>query len=437
MSLLLGPMCQHIPGHKKLTDDKPCQELMPDKDVYIPLVTGNNTNYEVKVQEGEHVDVGTLLAVPRSGFYVPIYSSVSGTYKGLVKRAHSSLRPQQHMEIEVDHQQTRVESFKPLNWREASVEELREFIKNAGLVGLGGAGFPTYIKYADPKDIQTVIINAVECEPYITADYLQVMTDTNDLIEGALAMKRMSTASKVIIAIKKSHPDMIEKVQQAITGNGAQGVEVQAVPDVYPMGWERVLVREIMHKEYNVLPAEAGCIVNNAGTAIEFAKALREGKALDYKYVTMSGAGLKDPVNVRVPIGMCVHEIIEKIGGFDMDSVFLIAGGPMMGKTMVKDELVIDRAMNAITVLPYEEHEAQVCLRCGSCSDHCPAGLQPVRIAAAVKEGNIEEMEKRGAMSCIECGLCTYVCPSFIQVTENVRKAKRTLQLQKQKQRKK
>ncbi|WP_304648579.1 4Fe-4S dicluster domain-containing protein, partial [uncultured Dubosiella sp.] len=148
--------------------------------------------------------------------------------------------------------------------------------------------------------------------------------------------------------------------------------------------------------------------------------------------VTVSGAGVKDPMNVSVPVGMPVKEIFEHTG-FKLDSVRLIAGGPMMGKAIPNDMFVIDRAMNALTILDNPADNAIACLRCGSCSDHCPAGLQPVRIAMAMKEGNIEEMERRQAMSCIECGLCTYVCPSKIDVTENVRKAKRALALQKKK----
>lgn len=222
---------------------------------------------------------------------------------------------------------------------------------------------------------------------------------------------------------------MIDVVKKAASGTA---VEVREVPNVYPMGWERVLVREVLKKEYDKLPAEAGVIVNNAGTAIELARMMEYGEAIAHKVVTVSGEAVKHPVNVRVPVGMPVKEIFERTG-FNSDSVRLMAGGPMMGRVIPNDLFVIDRAMNALTILPNAQEDAIACLRCGSCSDHCPAGLQPVRIAAAVKEGNLEEMEKRQAMSCIECGLCTYVCPSRIEVTENVRKAKRALALRNRK----
>ena len=208
-------------------------------------------------------------------------------------------------------------------------------------------------------------------------------------------------------------------------------MQVRPVPDVYPMGWERVLVREILHKEYGMLPAEAGAIVDNATTAIAMARAFRLGEPIVRKTITVSGDGVKNPMNVSVPVGMPVNEIIEACGGYTCDSVRLIAGGPMMGKTILNDQFVIDRAMNALTIFKHVEDDAIECLRCGRCSDHCPSGLQPVRIAAAVKANDVDEMIKRGASSCIECGLCTYVCPSHINVTENVRKAKRVIALKK------
>ena len=229
--------------------------------------------------------------------------------------------------------------------------------------------------------------------------------------------------------VKDIKKDLIEKVKSALTD--AAGVEVRPVPDVYPMGWERVLVREILHKEYGMLPAEAGAIVDNATTAIAMARAFRLGEPIVRKTITVSGDGVKNPMNVSVPVGMPVNEIIEACGGYTCDSVRLIAGGPMMGKTILNDQFVIDRAMNALTILKHVEDDAIECLRCGRCSDHCPSGLQPVRIAAAVKANDVDEMIKRGASSCIECGLCTYVCPSHINVTENVRKAKRVIALKK------
>ena len=194
MSLFLGPMRQHIPGKKELTEKSELLHLMPKKEVYIPLVAGRTLDFDILVQEGDTVSVGTKLAETKSGFYVPIYSSVSGTYKGIVKRMHNSLRPQNHMVIECDFKQTKVQSFAPLDWQSATREECVDFVKNAGIVGLGGAGFPTYVKYMKPDGVDYVLINAVECEPYITADYRSVMDDAQDLVTGAKIMKKMAEA---------------------------------------------------------------------------------------------------------------------------------------------------------------------------------------------------------------------------------------------------
>lgn len=431
MSLFLGPMQQHIPGRKSLTDHSDVKDLMPKKEVFIPLYAGPVTTYDLLVKEGDHVDIGTRLANTKAAFEVPLYSSVSGTFKGLVKRPHNSMKPQLHFQIELDEEQTAVQAFAPLDWEKASQPEMVEFMKQTGIIGQGGAGFPTYVKYMNPKNITTLIINAVECEPYITADYKVVMDNVQDFIHGCRILLKMSTAAECQIAIKKSHPDLIDYVNKEIEREGVSNIRTVAVPDVYPMGGERTLVRTLLKKNFDRLPAEVGAIVNNANTAVLTARAFEKGEAISKKYLTFSGEALNYPTNVRVPVGMSVSEILEDIGGIDpkLESCKLIAGGPMMGKTMVSDQICIDRAMNAITVLKNENEEEMTCMRCGRCTAHCPVGLQPVRISNAVKLNDVNEMEKRGAMSCIECGLCTYVCPSKIQVTENVRKAKRTISM--------
>lgn len=436
MSLFLGPMCAHIPGHKELSDKGEAQRLRPEKNVYIPLFAGNGGTVEILVNEGDHVDIGTRLANTKSAFPVPLYSSVSGTYTGTVKMPHNSMRPQQHMVIELDETQTRIQSFEPMNPETASHEEMVERIKEAGIIGQGGAGFPTYVKYSTKDPIDTVLVNAVECEPYITADYKQVMDHPAEMVRGCVIAQKISGAKQVIVCIKKSHPDLIEVVNAEIKNqNVGSFVRTEAVPDVYPMGAERTLIRTVLKREYNRLPSECGVIVNNCGTLICVANAFDKGYTLAEKYVTVSGEAIAQPKNVIVPVGMQVSEILPAAGGIvsGLQECFLISGGPMMGKTMVNDQWVIDRANNAITVLKNETLPNMTCMRCGQCVSHCPIGLQPVRIAQAVKANDTVEMEKRGAMLCVECGLCTYVCPSHIQVTENVRKAKRTLAMKNRK----
>lgn len=429
MSLFRGAMRQHIQGHKELTEHVDILNVKANECVYIPMVQGPSTKLDILVNEGDQVFVGTKLAVCNERNVVPIFSSVSGVVKGFEKRMHSSLKPVNHMVIENDKEYKKVQSFEPMDYQSASREELIDFMMNAGIIGLGGAGFPAYIKYKFAKDVEKLIINAVECEPFITADYKMIQLHKEEFVTGVLAMKKMAMAKEAVIAIKKSHPDLIAFCQEAV--NGLENVNVVAVPDVYPMGWERVLVRELVHKEYVKLPGEVGCVVNNATTAIAFGNALLHGEAIVTKTLTVSGNAVKNPQNVTVPVGMPVNEVIEACGGYTSDQVKLIAGGPMMGKTIVNDKFVIDRSMNAITILDNKPYDSVACLRCGKCSDHCPAGLQPVKIAQAVKTKDKAAMEKLGALDCIECGLCTYICPSRLNVTENVRMAKRQLMMAK------
>ena len=429
MSLFKGPMRQHIPGHKELSDHVDIMEVKAGSKVYIPLICGPSVNLEILVKEGDHVSIGTKGAQCNERNVVPIFASVSGTVAGTQKLMHSSLKPVEHLVIENDGLYERIRSFEPLDYQHADRTALIDFMMNAGIIGLGGAGFPAYIKYKFAKDVKKLIINAVECEPFITADYKMIQAHREEFVTGVAAMKKMAMAPEAVIAIKKTHPDLIQFVEEAI--KGMEGFSVAAVPDVYPMGWERVLVREIMHAEYEKLPGEVGAIVNNATTAIAFGEALLTGTPIVSKTLTVSGNAVKNPVNVQVPVGVPASEVIAACGGYTCEDVTLIAGGPMMGKTIVNDKFVIDRNMNALTILENKPFDSIACLRCGKCSDHCPAGLQPVRIAQAVKTNDKKAMEKLCAMDCIECGLCTYICPSRLDVTENVRRAKRQLMLAK------
>ena len=427
MSLFKGRMHQYIPGHKDLTEHKDVLDVKPGKKVFIPLYAGHSTNFELLVKEGDQVFVGTKLAICNEKMVVPIYSSVSGIVVGVQKIMHGTLRLQDHLVIENDEKDEKIQSFQPVDYQTASREELIDFMMNAGIVGCGGAGFPTYMKYKSVQQIDKLIINAVECEPYITADFKMVQEHIGLLITGILAMKKMAQVLEVVIAIKKTHPEFIKQIEDVVAN--IADVRVVSVPDVYPMGWERALVRQILNKNYDKLPLEVGVIVNNATTAIAFAEALIHGKPMVEKMITVSGDGVKNPCNVFVRVGTPVSEIIAACGGYTADEVKLIAGGPMMGNTIVKEEFVIDRASNAITVLKAVQYDSVACFRCGQCSDHCPAGLQPVRIVQAAKAKDKKMMERLQALACVECGLCTYVCPSRLDVTENVRIAKRQLQM--------
>ena len=427
MSFLTGPMRKHVNGHKELTDHSELKRVGAGELVYIPLINMGSTTVEVLVKEGDAVKVGTKVASRNDHFKVPLFSSVSGTVKGIEKVMHTSLRPIEHLVIINDGKYEEEAPLTPLDYKSASKEELVEFMMNMGLVGCGGAGFPTYIKYRGIKGIKTLIINAVECEPYLTGDYAMMHEALEDLVAGVDAMLKMCEAEKAKVCIKETKKDFIPVLKEAF--KELDKAEVVAVPDVYPMGWERLLVKTVTGKEYNFLPSEAGVIVNNVQTVIALGHALLEGKPLTRKLVTVSGDGIASPCNIWCPIGTPAKTLIDACGGYTAEDVNVVPGGPMCGRAALKDEFPINAQMGAICVFKYKPIKAVACLRCGACSDHCPMGLQPVELQIALKQKDTDRMAKLKGHLCMSCGMCSYICPSKIDVTGNMNKMKLQLKI--------
>lgn len=418
-------MHYHLPGHKDLTMHKDVLKTIDPDVVWIPLVNGNAPCKAV-VNVGDEVKVGTKIAERNDRFYLPLFSPVSGTVTGIEKFMTSGMTQANHLRIQNDHQNTVERSFAPFDYEAASWEELLDFVKNAGMLGLGGAGFPTYVKYLKPENVDLFVVNAVECEPYLTADYKNIEENMGLLKTGTLALYKLSKAAKGCVAIKEDKAEQIAALKEAFAGTP---IEIRTVPNLYPMGWERTLVFQLTGKRYGMLPIEAGCILNNASTAIALGRAIDEGMPITHKYVTVSGDAVKNPVNVLVPVGTKAHEIIDACGGFvdNTEDVLLVAGGPMMGKAIPNDAFVIAPQNNGLTIMKNKPLDVVKCLRCGRCTETCPSGLQPVRINAAQKAMNMEELQLLSVNDCIECGTCTYICPSKIDVTEGIRRAKRYL----------
>lgn len=427
MSFLSGLGKVKLDGQKGLTKDLPILEVEAPDVVYIPLVLGAAIQFDVHVQAGDEVKVGTKLAT-RKDMYVPIYSSVSGVVKGIEKRMHVSGRPQNHIAIENDHKYDSVKAIDIENPDALTKEEIVNAMKELGLIGLGGAGFPTFIKYGRTDGIHTIIINGVECEPFLTSDHLAMKRDAYALMDGVTFMMKAAECDKAIVAIKVHKPDLLEVLKAE--ASKYQGIEVVEVPDAYPMGWERTLVKQITKKDYDRLPAEVGVIVNNASTAMALSNGIRKGEAITKRVVTVSGNGIKKPQNVEVCVGTPFSHVVEAMGGYvDAPEGHVLAGGPMMGKAIMNDQVVITIASNGMTVLVKEDIPALPCLKCGECTLSCPAHLQPVKIMQAEKRADVEMLEKLDVMRCVECGTCTYVCPSKIEVTDFISKAKRRVNL--------
>lgn len=427
MSILASKGCLHIEGHKELTKELGVEVVTAPSvigKIYVPITGANGKPMTLLVNEGDEVKINTKLGVA-PGFDVPYYSSVSGKVVGQETRFNAVVgRPVPHLVIENDFKDERV-SLPVIDVENATKEELVNALKEAGLVGLGGSGFPTYVKYQ--KDAELILINGCECEPYLTTDQVVSPTKTDLLVKGIKILMKAANANKAMVAIKKGKPHLHEALVAAFENE--ENIDVVEVADVYPVGWERVLIRKVLRKEYDRLPNEVGVTVNNIQTAIAAADALLNGNAVTRKTITVSGNAVARVGNFEVPVGTVAGSLIEYLGGYTEENIILLAGGPMTSKGQMNDKFIIERQTGGLTVLKHVEVKSEACLRCGACTNHCPAGLQPVEIKRAVEAKDVDRMIALNADRCIECGLCSFVCPSKIDVTEAMKKAKLQLRI--------
>lgn len=407
-----------IPKLKSMSMKKLATFLKPEK-VYIPLfVFGNEA--EKKVNEGDYVHKGELLGVSKGKFSIPIFSSVSGYVKEFTYITHQSGKKVEAVVIENDYKEAlkkKYELRKKIN--KLTKEEFVDKLDECGIVGMGGAGFPTFMKYKTDKKINTLIINAVECEPYITSDYTVFMEKCEDILETLDDMLDINDIDEAIIAVKETNLELISKLNKYL-GTYLR-IKVCEVPNIYPMGWERTLIREIKKVEYDKLPIEKGIIVNNASTIYAISQAIKFDKPIIERIVTFTGEGLKRPQNVLVKVGTKVSDVIKLIGG-KYKNTMIIANGPMMGH-LADEDLVVTADLNCVLILKENKDVlTKECMRCGKCSVVCPANLCPVLIKDNVSDK--ESLKRLKPELCSECGLCTYVCPSKIDVREYVKQAK-------------
>ena len=419
---------RHINGHKELTAHNEVIDLKNDKEicqeVYFPVLAPNGKEMEVLVKEKDAVKVGSVIC-KRNDFYVPIYSSVSGKVKGIKSLYNSALgRPCDHIVIENDFKYTK-ESLKTIDYKTSDKETILNAIKEAGIVGLGGAGFPTYVKYSSNAVLNSLLINAVECEPYLTTDYITMKANVTYLLEGASILLKLSGATETVIAFKNNKKDLKEIIEKEL-GNYPT-IRIVEVKDRYPMGGEKLLVKTVYKKTYDKLPSEIGVVVNNAQTVISVAKALIDGEVISERLLTVSGDAV-NPTNVIVPVGTLAKNILERCG-YTAEEVCVLAGGPMTSKSNITDEFAIQTNNGGLTIMKKKVYETLPCLRCGKCIENCPAGLQPIQIKNAFDEKNVKDLQAFDCSKCVECGMCSFVCPSHIELTDALRKAKMYLRI--------
>ena len=419
-----GVHISEFPEHKHISDSKPIINYLDPEFVYIPLVE-QGALCEVKVNEGAMVTVGQVVAMKTGRFGLPIHSSVSGKVVSCNKKMwHSSGKLVDCIQIKNDFLYTMSESIKPLE--DITPENIALKAKDCGIVGLGGSGFPTYVKYQVKTAMDYVIINAAECEPFITCDYRLILEETASLFSGIKYIMTAVGAKKGVIAIKENKYEAIKKLSEYIVTNKIMDVDLFFLKDEYPAGWEKYIVQRVTKKNYNGLPSEAGAVVNNVATAIALSHAIEEGMPLVTKVVTFTGYGLKNPQNVRLRIGTNVSEVIKSLGGYadDNGDYLMIAGGPMTGQTVAFESLVVNRSLGSVLINERFKVEELPCLGCGKCASVCPAHLTPTQIKRVLEAKDTKLLETLKPTRCVQCGLCSYICPSRISLTEAVGKAK-------------
>ena len=406
-----------ISGHKQMSIKNKIGVYNKMKYVYIPLISGNDTNITVTVKKGDYVYKGTVIGKRKGNFRIPIHSSISGTVIDYEEKYTSSGQKVKCVVIENDFLEATESPYENRDINKYTKKEFIKTIQECGIVGLGGSGFPTYVKYNTDQNIKTLIINAVECEPYITADFVLFRERCEEILETIDAIREINNIDEAIIAIKNTNTELKQIIDNYI-GTYLK-IKVEYVKNIYPMGWEKNLVRQIKKTDYTNIPLEKGIIVNNVSTIYAIYEALKYHKPLTERIVTFTGENLKRPQNVLVKLGTSASEIIKKVGGINNSNTLYVAGGPMMGKSIPTDDIIINCNDNAILVLnKLEEEQETACMRCGKCVLNCPAKLAPVMIKDTK---DTKKLKKLNPNKCIECGLCSYICPAKINLREIVK----------------
>lgn len=409
---------------KELTMDKEIVEYLPKGDMVYPISQHIGAPAKPIVKKGDRVLTGQLIAEAGGFVSANIHSSVSGTVKAIEARLTSSGSKVNSIIIENDNKYESVE-FTPISKpvSELKRDEILDAIKAAGIVGMGGAGFPTNVKLS-PKnadEIDRIIVNASECEPYLTSDYRRLMEQPEKIIEGLRIVLRLFKGSKGIIAVENNKPEAIKLLREKLGTDS--DITVHSMKTKYPEGAERQLIYANTGRYINskMLPADVGCIVHNVDTIYSIYEAVREGKPLITRIVTVTGDAIENPCNFKVRTGTSYAELIEAAGGFKGTPAKIISGGPMMGKAIYSLDLPITKSSSAILCLSKDgasEYEPSACIRCGRCVSVCPGRVMPNQLARLANAGEIDAFIKYNGMECCECGCCSYICPAKRPLTQ-------------------
>lgn len=416
------------PERKTLSTARPLTVAPLPRRVVLPLKQHSGRPALPCVKTGEHVQRGTLLARPDGMISAALHASISG---------HVSEISDTHIVIDGDGLNTTA-YLPPLNWRETNTATLLARLDTSGVVGLGGAGFPTQVKarVRERHAIDTLIINAAECEPYITADDMMLRHFAADVLEGAQLIAGLCGAKRILLGIEDNKPEAMTALSSALKDSQPLPVEMASITTRYPSGGERQLIKKLLNLEVPSagLPADVGVVCHNPGTLLACVKAVRDGEPLVSRIVTLTGQALARPGNYQVAIGASIAETLEQAGLEPSRLGQLVSGGPMMGTSVDDLSLPISKTTNCLIAATPEEFPAppaeMPCIRCGACETVCPASLLPQQLHWYARQADDARLERYHLFDCIECGACSYVCPSHIPLVDDYRGAKQRIRLQ-------
>ena len=427
MGLLTFKGGLHPYDGKELSKDKAITEYLPQGELVFPLSQHIGAPAVPCVKKGDRVLAGQKIAEAGGFVSANIHSSVSGTVKKIEPRLTVSGAKVNSIVVENDGLYETAD-FTPLASRDS--QAIIDAVKEAGIVGLGGAGFPTHVKLSpkEPDKIDTIIINAAECEPYITADYRCMMESPEQLISGLNLILSLFPQAKGVIGIEDNKPEAIKKLTDLCEKEDR--IEVAALKTKYPQGAERSLIYAVTGRSINssMLPADAGCIVDNVATAIAIHEAVTLGKPLYERVVTVTGDAVVNPGNYKVKAGTNAAELAQAAGGFKEEPEKVISGGPMMGMALSTLDVPCGKTFSSLLCFSKDEVaacEPGPCIRCGRCISVCPAGLMPTKLSEVADHGNFALFDAMNGCECVECGCCSYVCPAKRRLTQSMKTGRR------------
>lgn len=397
-----------IPDNKKISIKNKIEIFNKPKKVYIPLINGNDRDVTILCKKGDIVSIGDMIAKTKGDLRIPILSSVNGKIIDFVDKTYLDGKSVKCVLIENNFDGEL--NTKIIN-KKYTKKEFISKLQEKGIIGMGGASFPTYAKYDIENKINTLIVNAIECEPYITSDFMLTMSHPEEILESIDMIMEINNIKESIIAVKKDNITL-KKLLESYLGT-YPNIKIKLVPAIYPIGYERLLVKYIKKEVYSNIPLEKGVVVNNISTIYAIYQALKFDNPLVERVITLSGL-VDNPLNVLVRVGTPLIDVINNFGKVNNDLIY-IASGPMYGQKVDINSLVVSPNLNGIVALEKCVNKVEECNHCGKCVSVCPKKLSPVLIKDNID--NEKMLKELKAYRCIECGLCSYICPSKINVT--------------------